>query len=272
MRTLIRAGAALAAFLALSSAASATTYSTDHTDLWYAGEAESGWGVNVIQQDDTLFATLFVYDSTTAPHWYVAPAVVPASTGSQTTFTGQLYSTTGPYFGATTFDPNSVTKTVVGAITFTFTGDTTGTLQYTINGATVRKTIVRQTWRNNVLSGNYLGGLTATGASCGGGTANGPILIFGLLTVQESTSQTAMTVQFTSNQGQASQCVFSGPYQQSGKLGSINGSWTCTTSNAGSFTMSAIEANQNGLTARFHGSDQFCTYDGFFGGVRDVPQ
>jgi hypothetical protein len=31
-----------------------------------------------------------------------------------------------------------------------------------------------------------------------------------------------------------------------------------------------VDASQNGLNARFTGSDQFCTYNGFFGGIRDV--
>ena len=30
--------------------ARATPYSTDYSDLWWAGPAEDGWGVNVIQQ------------------------------------------------------------------------------------------------------------------------------------------------------------------------------------------------------------------------------
>ncbi len=279
MKPLRRACAALFALLAFALPAAATTYSTDYTDLWYAGEGESGWGVNLIQQNDTIFATLFVYGAGGASgnpaQWFVAPDVEPASTGNQIVFTGQLYQTTGPSYTATTFNPALVTKAVVGTITFTFTSDTTGVLQYTVNGIAVTKNIVRQTWKNNPLAGAYLGGLTATGTNCTGGVANGPILIFETLTVQESTGQTAMTVDFTANNGQRSQCVFAGPYSQSGKLGSIDGNWNCTlgstAANAGTFTMSAIEANQDGLSARFHGQDQFCTYDGHFGGVRDVP-
>ena len=47
----------IAAALALPAAA--TTHSTDYTDLWYL-PAESGWGINIIQQYDTVFATMFV--------------------------------------------------------------------------------------------------------------------------------------------------------------------------------------------------------------------
>jgi hypothetical protein len=266
--------AALLACLAASLPAAATTYSTDYTDLWY-NPNESGWGVNVIQQNETIFATLFVYGADTAPNWFVASNVAPATAGSQTTFTGTLYKTTGPFFGATQFDPNAVRALVVGSITFTFTSATTVTLQYVVNGTLVTKNAVRQTWRVNQLGGNYLGGLTAVGSSCGGGVNNGNVLIFGTLVVQDTGGQAAnkqvsMNVQFTSSGSQGSQCTFAGPYNQAGKLGTITGTWNCTTSNAGSFTLSSIQASVNGFTAHFHGTDQFCTYDGQFGGVRDV--
>jgi hypothetical protein len=264
------------AVLCVALPARATTYSTDFTDLWYnaPAESESGWGVNVIQQYDTMFATLFVYGTDTAPRWFVAPAIQPSPAGSQNVFTGQLFQTTGPSFTATTFDPNAVTKTVVGTITFTFDTATTGTLQYVVNGVAVTKRIVRQTWRNNVLTGTYIGGLTATSTNCSG-VPNGAVLIFNALTVQHSGGQASMKVDFVNGTGQTSQCIFSGPYTQAGKLGSITGPWNCTVggaaSNAGNFTLSSLEANTNGFTGKFHGTDQFCTYDGQFGGVRDVP-
>lgn len=273
------------AFLALAAfalPARATTYSTDFTDLWF-NPNESGWGVNVIQQYNTMFATLFVYGTNNAAQWFVAPDIEPSPSGSQTVFSGQLYLTTGPWFGAGAFDPNSVGKLVVGTITFTFDSATTGTLTYTVNGAPVTKRIQRQTWRNNVLTGNYLGGLTANGTNChgtanGNPVSNGPILIFAvgdvtpgknLLTVTTSGASTSINVQFSTSSGSA-QCTFTGPYTQAGKLGSISGNWSCTLGNTGTFTLSSIEANTNGFTGKFQGSDQFCSYDGQFGAVRDV--
>jgi len=272
MQLLRRFAIAFLALAAFALPARATTYSTDFTDLWF-NPAESGWGVNVIQQYNTMFATLFVYGANNAAQWFVAPDVEPSPAGSQTAFTGQLFLTTGPFFGATAFDPNGVGKLVVGTITFTFDSATTGTLTYTVNGATVTKHIQRQTWRNNVLTGNYLGGLTATGSNCTGGVANGNVLIFQTLTVALTGANTSLDVKFNAfPSGQAAECTFTGPYTQSGKLGSITGTWNCTvTGNTGSFTLSSIEANTNGFTGKFHGTDQFCTYDGQFGGVRDVP-
>ncbi|HSN20923.1 MAG TPA: hypothetical protein VLS49_09605 [Usitatibacter sp.] len=272
-KLLLRTAATFAAMVALAMPARATTYSIDYTDLWF-NATESGWGVNFIQQDDVIFATLFVYGVGNVAQWFTASDMEPSPAGSRNTFTGQLYLTSGPYFGAGSFDPRNVTRTPVGTMTVTFTSPTTGTLQYSVNGATVTKQITRQTWRNDNLTGNYLGGLTATGSSCSQ-VPNGPILIFGSLATSHNGGQVSMTVDFTSNQGQASQCAFTGNYAQDGRLGSVAGNWSCTingqASNAGNFTLSGIEAGVNGFNGHFSGRDQFCTYDGFFGGLRDVP-
>jgi len=280
-RILRLSAAALVAALAVARTAWATTYSTDFTDLWFV-PAESGWGLNLIQQNQTMFGTLFVYDTTTAPHWYVASDLEPTSNGSTNGWSGTLYSTTGPYFGAVPFNPNSVVNSVVGTMNITFTSDTTASLIYTVNGATVVKSIQRQTFRGNVLTGNYLGGLTAVGSNCHNGVSNGPILPFELLAIthtnpQSTPSQVSMVVDFNPNAQNVTQsrCTFSGSYTQSGRLGTIaNGNWNCTvngqSANVGTFTMTQIEATTNGLNAKFHGTDQFCTYDGQFGGIRDV--
>ena len=38
----------------------------------------------------------------------------------------------------------------------------------------------------------------------------------------------------------------------------------------GTFTITDIEANTKGITARFNAADQNCNYDGYFGGIRNV--
>jgi hypothetical protein len=41
------------------------------SDIWWVPE-ESGWGLNLIHQGNTLFGTLFVYGSDGTPRWYSA--------------------------------------------------------------------------------------------------------------------------------------------------------------------------------------------------------
>lgn len=259
----------LAAF-AFALPASATTYSADYTDLWW-NSSESGWGVNVIQQYETLFATLFVYGADNLPRWYVASNLAPAGSG---VFTGPLFATTGAHFSAG-WNPAASSVTPVGTMTFSFNSPVSGTLTYSVNGANVSKAITRNTFRANNLTGSYLGGMTALASNCSNSSNNGPALIFGALSVTQTGNSIAMRVDFINNFNQASTCNFTGTHQQQGRLGTISGgTMSCTTGtntvNQGSFTMTQIDGSINGLSSIFTGSDQFCFYNGRFGGLKDV--
>lgn len=262
--TIRRFAAALVASMAFAMPASATSFSTDYTDLWF-NPAESGWGVNVIQQGNTMFATLFVYGPDQTARWYVASGLVGASSVA---FTGPLYRTTGPYFGAAWTGGGPAVQ--VGTMTFNFNSPTTGTLSYQVDGVAVTKSIQRQTFVANSLSGNYLGGLTAQSSACSTGS-NTPILIFDNFTVTHTASNSiSIPVRFFTGGGSAATCTFNGTYSQNGKMGTIGGSWSCTTGNTGAFNITQIDVTIHGWTGRFSGNDQFCTYNGNFGGVRDV--
>ena len=59
--------------------ANASSYSTDNSDLW-GNDSESGWGIQFVQRAENLFATLYIYNNSGAPVWYVA--VLQPSTGT----------------------------------------------------------------------------------------------------------------------------------------------------------------------------------------------
>ena len=266
--TLKRCAVALLSTLAVSFSASATTVSPDYTDQWW-NPSESGWGVNFIQQNDVIFATLFVYGTDSTPRWYVA-----TMRPSGQAFSGPLSATTGPYFGAGTFNPAAVGVSTAGAMTVAFANQYSGTLTYSVNGVNVTKSIVRQSFADQNIAGHYLGGLTAQGTNCRN-SPNGPILIFDTLSVTQTGRNVSMLVQFTASTNTSAQCTFAGTLTTQGRVAQIsNGSWNCTfggsPGNVGAFTLDMLDASQNGFSAKFNGSDQFCSYSGFFGGVRDV--
>jgi hypothetical protein len=270
MKRFARHVAATILALGLSPLASATSYSADYTDLWYfdPAEGESGWGVNLIQQNEILFVTLFVYGTDGTPRWYVGSNV--SATG-QTTFSGPLYSVVGTYFGSP-WVASAVGVTPVGNIAFTFSSTTEGSMTYNVNNVVVTKPIIRQTWRADVLTGNYLGGQAAFGAGCGG---NGDRSINGFLTVNHTNPTVTMFIDFTTVAGQNARCNYNGTYSQVGSLGSItNGTFSCTvagtTQNSGTFSMSEIRTSRNGFNGRYAAQDQFCSYAGQFGGIKDV--
>jgi hypothetical protein len=263
-----RAVAALLATLGIAFPAGATTFGIDFTDLW-GNPNESGWGLNLIQQGDVIFGTMFVYGADNSARWYSASELASVG-GSNTQFSGQLYETRGPYFGAGSFDPNTVTRSSVGSMTLTFQGTNNATLSYTVNGVGVTKQITRFTWRGNNMSGNYLGGLTA---QCTNGTY---VLIFDNLQVTQSSSvagaTVGMQVRFYTGAGVLTQCNFNGTYGATGRLNSVIGNYACSggANNAGNFSLTGIEASTNGFFGNFSGTDQYCTMNGRFGGVKDV--
>ena len=268
-KSIARLGAAFIAAITLSLPAAASTFSIDYTDLWGGGQpnpTENGWGLNLIQQGDIIFATMFVYGSDNTARWYSASALSPS--GGSTTWTGQLAQTTGPYFGGV-WNNSQVTATAVGTMTVTFSSANAGTLTYSVNGVNVTKSISRFSLRAPNLAGHYIGGATAL---CNNSTSNA-ILIFDNLTLSQSGTTVSMAVDFFNAQGTRSLCTFNGNIAVTGRTGSISGTYSCSggANNVGSFTITNLESSINGFNGNFQGSDQFCSnIGGRFGGVKDV--
>ena len=114
---------------------------SNYQDLWW-NPAESGWGMNITHQDNTLFATLFTYEPSGRDLWLVMSGGVRQADGS---YLGTLYKTTGSPFDTLPFPPiGAGDLTAVGTMRLRFANGDNGTLTYTYNGATVTKAISRQ--------------------------------------------------------------------------------------------------------------------------------
>lgn len=118
--------------------------------LWF-NSSESGWGLNLSQQAGTVFATMFVYDTNGRATWFVTPNLAQASS---TTFSGDMYETTGPWFGSA-FNPAAVNARKVGTMTFRSDFGITGTVTYVADGVSVVKSVERQTWRTISVAGDF---------------------------------------------------------------------------------------------------------------------
>lgn len=255
--------AALLAAFALS--AHATTVTTDFSDLWY-NPSESGWGVNLVQQNEILFITFFVYAANGAPTWFVGPATDynGVSQGGIVSFTGPLYTTTGPYFGAASFDPAQVGNRQVGTVSFAAGQISVAAISYTVDGVSVTKNIQRQAWRNENVSGIYVGGSLGTYSGCGAardGYFEEPVVI----TVGHDGGST-LTMR---EQGGNYSCNYTGGYTQAGRMGQIQGFGTCSDGTNQTFIATEVQGGLQGLTMRF--SSQFpgtCISVGRMGGVR----
>lgn len=110
---------------------------SNYTDLW-GTSSQSGWGLNINHQGNTLFATLFTYDTDGTPLWLVMSKGDKQADGS---YSGALYRGSGTAFNATGWSPAGLAA--VGTMRIAFTGLEVGTLQYTVNGVPVTKSITR---------------------------------------------------------------------------------------------------------------------------------
>ena len=109
--------AALGAMLVVTAPAHASTSTTNFSDLWY-NASESGWGVNVSQQADVMFVTFFVYGPNRQAIWYTATLFAQGVTvDGSLFFAGDLYQTSGPWFGGP-FNPNNVSYRKAGGRRF----------------------------------------------------------------------------------------------------------------------------------------------------------
>jgi hypothetical protein len=115
---------------------------TNYQDIWWAKPAgsESGWGINLNHQGDTIFATWFTYDHDGSPLWLVVSAL---KTGPGT-YEGDLYQTTGPPFNAVPFNPSLVVPVKAGTAKFTIADGNNATFAYSVK-LTDMPTAVSQT-------------------------------------------------------------------------------------------------------------------------------
>ena len=250
-----------------------TNVTTDVTDLWW-NPSESGWGIQLVQNRDVVFATLFVYDLVGAPTFFVAVLENPPGGGTGT-WSGPLYATTGPWFGGA-FNPAVVTEAAVGSMSFSLTGIGTGALQYSVGGTNVSKTIERQTLRleDNTDFWAFVHTWKTSGGGCGAADAYNdsalpPTGVMHILNVDPDTA--VLTVQW--RLAPVDICSATVQYTQTGRLGQYTGALSCPASGrSGTLTMFELANRVKGLNGRYtmawaHG----CTWAGRFAGVSQIP-
>lgn len=268
MKTLKRFIAAIAFAAAIAHAAP----TPDITGFWYS-PAESGWGAAIAQQGDVLFVTLFVYDDQKRAAWFVASSVTAAANG---TFSGTLYRTSGPAFGGT-FDPNLVDKQAVGTVSLQYDGPGgTGLLfSYSVNGTTVNKALVRQTWSSNAprLVGAYFGGVNFSlaavtqPAGCPAPPTflppGGPLRI---------TLADPNTIAIIGSEGIDTRTMIGGLWFQSGQLGIVSGSVfsgpVVNPLKIADAQVTNIVVTDDGFVAHLQMTMNGCLYVGTLGGIR----
>jgi len=260
--------------------ARAVTGSTDYSGLWY-NAAESGWGMNVMQQEQILFITLFIYGANNQPTWFVASdASFTGASGGDRTYTGPLYATTGTPFSTNPFNPGATTVAQVGTITFVGKADGTATVSYTASGSTVNKTVARQTWAQPNFTLNvatpYAGAQAGTTTGCTNAANNGNFNgTYSQLALYINAG--TMRLEITTPPTDAGLCTLQGSnYVQEGRYGKATltgrcAAWAASTPNI-QFALREVEVGANHFTFQYTatGGDMGagCSETGVFVGAK----
>jgi hypothetical protein len=236
------AAALAAASLAAGAAQRPATIGTDYTDLWWNPQ-ESGWGMNVVQQGETAFITLFVYGPDGKPTWYFASnaRVYALDADGIASLRGTLYKAKGPWIGEA-FDPSKVEAQAVGEVRIEPRPDARTILEYTADGVTVSKEIRRQTFAAPDVGTTYLASFSLGEALPG----TNPV------TVSEFGSrvllQLAGNLVYLRVEEPAGRCEYRGTRSSTGKFARLAGNYTCAAGDAGSFEIVDFEVTRHGIS------------------------
>jgi hypothetical protein len=256
------------AFMCAMAPASASSFSTDNSDIWW-NPVENGWGLQMVQRADIIFVTLYLYNTNGVPIWYAAVL----STGSGASWNGDLMETTGPWFGTQPFNAAAVSVARVGSMSFSPTSLRDGMLSYSISGVANTKHIERMTLRYDDYNGNYRGMLAYAAEGCPNPADRGMFNNRIDFTITQSGANMSILSQ---QQGTVAVCSSSGVYGQDGQFGNsqqVTGSCTDGSGSGAVTTYYQMNVTPSTVTMNFtapssNAGSKGCTLNGTLVGIR----
>ena len=251
--------AMLVAPLAMSAQA---TFNAELNDVW-ASPGEPGWGLQIVEQGAISFATLFVNDAGGRPTFFTAFL----SPGAASARTGDLIETNGPYFGSASYDPALFGARRVGALTFTPVNSSTATLEYSVNGVAVTKTVTRQLWRYENFTGRYVATAYVVTSHCSNSSDDGERTVSSVIAIDQV--GTAVTITGNFAKPAAASCTYYGDYTQAGRVGAVGSSYTCADGDEGAMSFFEMTRRPGMFSGRLqgHSISDSCDYSGAITGL-----
>jgi hypothetical protein len=271
-------------------AQSAAAIPGDVTGIWFDA-GHPGWGMGLAQQNDAVLATLFVYDASGAPVWYVASRLeshgVNFDPCGTMPLTGTLYRTQWPSFGSPANPQGSMQVQAVGTLTVTVPTAPNATcdlnsaaVQYSIDGVQSTVAVTRQTWSTHQarLYGQFAGGLVFSApanAFCFDVNSSS-LLPFGgrQFSINGSADDANPNgVRLIWGTGIDTACEIRGTYSQGGQLGAVSGTLSCgpigsSLVSVGSIRLSSLYVGDSGFVAAVALDINSCHYVGTLSGAR----
>ncbi len=214
-----------------------------------------------------MFITLYVFRADRSATWF--NGLMFATTPGGPTFTGELSQASGPFYG----DPSRLpARSHRGTVTFQATSPTTATVTYSGDGVVVTKSVQRLTLASHNLSGSYFGSFLSVQHSCANPLANGLFNGSGQFTIVHNPPATQVTITAVLSDNIINfTCTYQGTYSQLGKIGSIVGTYQCTSGHAGAWNANEIEVSTlGGILGRYSATNVVpgCQITGGFGGLK----
>ena len=114
------------------------------SDLWWAGTAQNGWGLALLQQYTTLFGLWFTYDENGNATWFVMPG---GNWEVKNEYRGPIYRAAGPAWLGAQYDASRHHVTEAGNFGLSFApswdGVQNATFAYTVDGHTATIPLTR---------------------------------------------------------------------------------------------------------------------------------
>jgi hypothetical protein len=213
------------------------------TDIWY-NVLQSGQGYNLVQTDDFIFITFFIYDENGDPTFVIATLFYDGVSS----YTGDLIATKGTFFGIPWV---GATEQTVGTAAFTPSAGNAyeGTLAYTYTGrGSVNVAITRQTLLPFDIAGRYEGNTRGTYSACANAADNNNWESGSFITVTQQPDQ-SVTLAFGFDGGL--RCSLAGTLIQNGLLYRIAGAtYTCNDGLSTTADVSELRRTAQGLEGR----------------------
>lgn len=239
---------------------SQASQAANYQDLWW-NPAQSGMGVVIGQQGDTLFVGWYFYRGDGSATFLSMAAPLVGSSAS-----GSLIRTTGDPPGPS-YNPSAVQPVVVGTATLTFTSDATATLAYEYDGLSGTMALQRFTFAALPIAGTYRYSTKQTTSGCTFASNNGMGYDFGTAVITATNGNFTMR---TTSAYDGSFCNYSGTFAQNGTMISLNGSVACSSGVAGTMQLSMTPTDNSfqGTSTGQLTVGETCHSSISFGGVR----
>lgn len=231
---------------------------------WWWNPAQGGMGLNVGQQDSTLFVAWFIYGDDGKASFLTLGGMLNGNT-----LTGPLYRGTGPAPGPN-YDTSKVQQTAVGTATLTFNSNTDASLNYSYDNKSGSLSLQRFSFANPNFNQTWSVINTYTNSGCDDPTMNGSET-----KGQTIQGQQGVGNQFTfriSNLDDPFSCTAVMNSQVSGSRVSASGSSSCDDGSTGTTHFEDLSIQSSYLTFGFSakgvtGNAKGCVQSGRMAGV-----